>query len=239
MISPRITSMKNSYSIFCDESCHLENDDKSVMLFGSTWCPELEVYSISEDIRDLKNKHEARGELKWTKVSPSRINFFHAVVDYFFSKESLNFRALIVEDKEKLDHSYYNKGSHDSFYYKMYFYLIRNLIEKDNCYRIFLDIKDTRSQVKINKLKEILRNNFFDSEHALIRNIQQIRSSESEVLQISDFLLGAISYQCRGLSSSDSKLSIISHISDYVGFSLDQSTPPWEEKFNLFFFSPR
>lgn len=231
--------MGNSYSIFCDESCHLENDDNPVMLFGSAWCPESEVYSISEEIRNLKNTYEARGELKWTKVSPSRIKFFHAIVDYFFSKGNLNFRALIVNDKEKLDHSYYNKGSHDSFYYKMYFYLIRNLIEKDNCYQIFLDIKDTRSQVKINKLKEVLRNNFFDSEHALISNIQQIRSSESEIMQVSDFLLGAISYHCRGLSSSDSKLSIIAHIYDSVGFSLDQSTPPWEEKFNLFFFSPR
>jgi len=76
----------------------------------------------------LKEKHSARGELKWTKVSASRESFFLNVVDLFFSSANLNFRCLIVNDKAKLDHEYYNQGSHDSFYYKMYYYLLRNVI---------------------------------------------------------------------------------------------------------------
>ena len=30
--------MSETYNIYCDESCHLENDDKPVMLLGAIWC---------------------------------------------------------------------------------------------------------------------------------------------------------------------------------------------------------
>ena len=132
--------MNDTFSIFSDESCHLENDQNSMMLFGSTWCRESEVYRISEDIRNIKDANQARGELKWTKISPSRRDFFHEIANYFFSENELNFRCLVVSNKEKLNHSYFNKGSHDSFYYKMYFYLLRSIIKPDNTYKIYLDI---------------------------------------------------------------------------------------------------
>lgn len=231
--------MKDIYSIYCDESCHLENDENSIMLFGTSWCLETEVPRISSEIRRIKEEHQARGELKWTKVSPSREHFFIEIINYFFSEKALNFRCLVVNEKDKLDHSYYNKGSHESFYYKMYFYLIRNIIVPERKYKVYLDIKDTRSQLKINKLTEVLRSNFHDYEHALIDRIQQIRSSESEILQIADFLMGSIAYHNRGLSGSKTKLSIIKLISELSGRDLISTSPPWDEKFNLFFFSPR
>jgi len=231
--------MNETYSIYSDESCHLENDRNSIMLFGSTWCRESEVTRIANDIRSIKTAFHARGELKWTKVSPSRRDFFHEIVKYFFSESELQFRCLVVSNKEKLNHSYYNKGSHDSFYYKMYFFLLRNIIKPSNKYKIYLDIKDTRSQVKIIKLTDVLRSNFHDYEHDLIDRIQHIRSSESEILQVTDFLLGAISYKCRGLSGSKTKTTITESISHFSGLDLTHSTPPWEEKFNLFFFSPQ
>ena len=27
------------YTVFCDESCHLENDDSPVMILGAMYCP--------------------------------------------------------------------------------------------------------------------------------------------------------------------------------------------------------
>ena len=231
--------MNDTFSVFSDESCHLENDQNSIMLFGSTWCRESVVSRISDDIRSIKEVHQARGELKWTKISPSRRDYFHEIVKYFFSENELHFRCLVVSNKEKLNHSYYNKGSHDSFYYKMYFYLLRNILKPNNRYKIYLDIKDTRSQIRINKLTEILRSNFLDHEHELIDRIQQIRSSESEIIQLADFLLGSVAYRYRGLSGSKTKIQITNYISELSGLDLRTTTPPWEEKFNLFFFSPR
>jgi hypothetical protein len=144
----------------------------------------------------------------------------------------------VVDDKSRLDHSYFNQGSHDSFYYKMYFYLLRNILKKGNQYCIYLDMKDTRSQRKIYTLKDVLCNNVYDFEQKMILRIQHIRSHESELLQLADFLLGAVSYRNRHLSDSKAKLEVIQEISKRSGLDLLKTTPPWEEKFNLFFFSP-
>jgi len=231
--------MANLISIYCDESCHMEHDHQPVMLFGAVWCPQEETRQHIEALRALKERHQTRGELKWTKVSRSRESFFLDAVDFFFSSAHLNFRCVVVENKAKLDHGYYNQGSHDSFYYKMYFYLLRHIISEKNQYDIYLDIKDTRSQIKIDHLKEVLSNNLLDFDRKVIRRMQHVRSKETELLQIADFLMGAIAYKHRSLTTNETKLKLINRICQLSGRSLLTSTPPWEEKFNLFVFSPR
>jgi len=231
--------MGEEYNIYCDESCHLEHDDKPIMLFGAIWCPSGEVKKNISELRQIKEKHHTRGELKWTKVSPSRKSFFLEVIDYFFRTDGLNFRCLVVDSKKRLDHSYFNQGDHDSFYYKMYFYLLRNILSVDNRYNIYLDIKDTRSQMKINRLRDVLCNSFRDFEREMINRIQHVRSKEVELLQVADLLIGAISYSNRQLKSSSSKVAVVNKIRQYSGLTIQNSTPPWEEKFNLFHFSPR
>jgi hypothetical protein len=228
-----------TFNIYCDESCHLEHDKQPVMLLGCIWCPEGKVKDNTSIIKELKDKYHSRGELKWTKVSESRESYFIDLVNFFFSCNDLNFRCLIVNNKESLNHSYYNQGSHDSFYYKMYYYLLNNVISADNEYKIYLDLKDTKSQSKINKLREVLCNSLHDFDRKLIHNIQHVRSKELELLQLADFLMGAVGYRSRNLSSNPVKLDVITRISELSKVSLIESTPPWEKKFNLFFFSPR
>jgi len=194
---------------------------------------------ISIKIRELKAEYNARGEVKWIKVSPAKEEFYSKLIELFFSTNELNFRGLIVTDKEKLDHSYFNQGSHDSFYYKMYYYLLRNILLPENKYQIYLDIKDTRSQLKIEKLREILCNTFQDFDGHMICRMQHIRSHESEILQLADFLLGAVAYGVRGLTTSKTKVLLVKKITTLCGTDITQSTPPWEEKFNLFVFSPK
>ena len=64
------------YNIYCDESCHLENDGKPIMLLGGIWCPIEEVKRLAAELRDIKNRYKATGELKWTKVSKARQDFY-------------------------------------------------------------------------------------------------------------------------------------------------------------------
>ncbi len=227
------------YNVYCDESCHLEHDRQSVMVLGCTWCPHENVKEIITHIRNLKEQYRARGELKWTKVSVSRIDYFINIVNYFFANDVLKFRCLIVNNKQLLNHNYYNLGIHDSFYYKMYYYLLHNIISEGNNYNIYIDLKDTLSQSKIYKLKDVLCNSFHDFDRKLIPIIQHVRSKETEVLQMADFFMGAISYYARKLSSNPAKVMIIDRISKLSRLGLDHSSPPWERKFNLFYFSPR
>src|SRR5574337_1068529 len=230
--------MSQIYNIYCDESCHLEHDRQPVMVIGGVWCPATEVKNIARQIRVIKEMHQARGEIKWNRVSKSRRDFFIELVNFFFQTPSLHFRCVVVADKSKLNHAYFNQGSHDSFYYKMYFYMLRNILSRPNQYNIFLDIKDTRSARKLQTLKEILCNNILDFTQQMIDNIQNIHSHESEILQLADLLIGAVGYQHRNLVENTTKIEIINQITAHVGHNLRSSTPPWIEKFDLFVFSP-
>ena len=226
------------YNIYCDESCHLEHDRQPIMVIGGMWCPKEAAKQISSEIREIKNRHNTRGELKWTRVSNSRQDYFLELVDYFFKTSLLNFRCLVVDDKTKLNHDYFNMGSHDSFYYKMYFYMLRNILKREHRYNIYLDIKDTRSARKIAMLKDVLCNNVYDFTQQMIGNIQNIHSHESEILQLADLFIGAVSYYNRDLAGSSTKKNVIQKIMTHAGQELNRSSPPWEDKFNLFIFTP-
>lgn len=238
----RAKRMKMIYNIYCDESCHLEHDRIDVMLLGAVWCPHDDRKSIAAEIRQLKAKHNAKGELKWTKVSVSRLAFYQELVDYFFARDELNFRCLLVAEKEHLDHSYFNQGSHDSFYYKMYYQLLLNIVcRTDSRFNIFLDIKDTRGSRKIRELHRILHIKLADREQSTIPRVQLVRSHESELVQLADFLIGAVAYCNRNdiAKRNTAKNAIVQRIRSQTGTDLKYSTPPWEEKFNLFIFHPR
>lgn len=226
------------YNIYCDESCHLKHDRQPIMVIGGMWCPKETAKQIASDIRAIKDRHGARGELKWTRVSRSRQDYFLELVDYFFRTPALHFRCLLVDDKSKLNHDYFNMGSHDSFYYKMYFYMLRNILKREHRYNIYLDIKDTRSAQKIAMLKDVLCNNVYDFTQQMISNIQNIHSHESEILQMADLFIGAVSYSNRNLAGSDAKKDVVQRIMAHAGQNLNRSTPPWAEKFNLFIFTP-
>ncbi len=231
--------MSQIYNIYCDESCHLQNDRQPVMLLGCIWCSLSEVPRLAAELRDIKKRYKAAGELKWTKVSASRVNFYLELVSWFLAEAPLHFRALVVLNKPALNHKYFNQGSHDEFYYKMYFSLLSKILSPDKQYNIYLDIKDTRSRRKVHKLSEVLCNDKFDFTSHMIRHIQNIHSNESDLMQLTDFLLGAVSYRHRRLSTNTAKEAVISRLEEGLCRDLLHSTPLREEKFNLFLFTPR
>lgn len=227
------------YNIYCDESCHLEKDASNIMVVGCIWCPKNKVDLISKEIRSIKKRYRTQGEIKWKKVSKSRATFFEAVVKYFLQNKDLRFRGLVVDDKKKLDHQFYNKGSHDSFYYKLYYQLLKIIISLPNTYNIFADYKDTYSYRSLQILKGILCSKFHDFENKYIQKVQPVRSQESELIQVTDILVGAIGYINRGLRGNNVKYNIVNMLQSKLDINLKESTPPCEEKFNLFIFSPK
>ena len=234
-----MNALQGAYNVYCDESCHLEKDHQPVMLLGAIWCRQSFVKRIALDLRGLKKKHNALGELKWAKVSKSKEAYYLELTDYFFRTDDLHFRCLVVANKAKLKHADFNQGSHDTFYYKMYFSLLKAILSPTNTYYIYLDIKDTRSKQKIEKLHEVLCNNVHDFTQEMVARIQHIRSHESELLQIADFLIGAVGYRNRDLKENVTKAAIVAAIEKEIGGSLHSSTSLFQEKFNLFIFSPR
>lgn len=238
--------MREIINIYCDESCHLENDKEKVMALGAVYCPASKKSEIFQMLSELKKKHNlipknkknpndnrTYYELKWNKISLAKINFFKDVVDYFFADDDLNFRVLVVPDKSKLDYEKFNH-THDTFYYKMYFSMLKVILNPDKAHHIFIDIKDTRSREKVHKLEQVLRNDKYDYAKEIIKKVQQVRSHEVELIQLADLLTGAVSYVNRGLSDSMAKNILIEHIRHRSKYSLTKSTLIREQKFNIF-----
>lgn len=227
------------YNIYCDESCHLEYDHQKIMVLGAIRCEKSYKKQAVNDIRNIKEKYNMNKfcEVKWTKVSPDKYEMYHELVNYFFSNPNLSFRAVIV-DKSQLKHDLFNQ-SHDNFYYKVYYQLFCRIIVPNNENYIYLDIKDTKGARKVRKLGEILANGLYDFNMECIKNVQIINSKESELLQLADIFIGAISYLNRNENEkenySKAKMNLIETIINSSGYNLRKSTFLSEEKFNLFF----
>jgi hypothetical protein len=222
-------------NVYCDESCHLEHDHQAVMVLGALWCPRDRSRVVAERMREIKDRHglAKNYEVKWTKISVAKRQFFIDLVDYFFDNEDLHFRALIVPDKSRLRHAEFGQ-THDDWYYKMYFDLLKVIIDPHLRYHIYLDLKDTRGKAKVKKLHEVLANEHYDFSRQIIERIQTVRSHEVELLQLADLLIGAISYVNRGLHSNAGKLAVLERIRGRSHYALTQTTLLKEDKVNLF-----
>lgn len=202
---------------------------------GAIWCPEAKAREIRDLIRNIKSESGLNRlfEIKWTKVSPSRLDFYLRLIDYFFNEADLHFRALVVPDKSVLEHDKFGQD-HDTWYFKMYFDMLKVILSPDACYRIYLDIKDTKSAVKVRKLHEVLSNNMYDFDRRIIERVQNVRSHEIELLQLADLMIGAVSYVNRGLATSQAKSTIINRIKEKSHYILTRSTLLSEKKVNIF-----
>lgn len=226
--------MSNIFNLYCDESCHLPNDSQPLMTLGLVACPQDKTREIAVRIREIKARHDLSSsfEIKWTKVSASKAQFYIDVVDYFFDDDDLQFRAVMA-DKDGLDHKRFNQ-THDDWYYKMMFRLLEPMLRPEAKFRVYLDKKDTRSSMKVRKLHDVLCNNLYDFDRQIVEWVQVVESHAVEQLQLADLLMGAVGYVNRNLAGNKGKEALIERIRQRSGYNLDRSTLLREPKFNLF-----
>lgn len=226
--------MPQLFNVYCDESNHLENGPVKAMVLGALYCHKDKIREITERIKEIRSKHGVgvNFEIKWTKVSPAKKQFYLDLIDYFFDDDDLHFRVVVI-DKTKLNHAKYDQ-THDEWYYKMYFELLSKIFDPRHQYYLYLDIKDTRSRNKIKKLREVLSNSMYDFDQRIIQRAQTIRSHEVPLLQLTDLLIGAVQSANRKDASSSAKKEIVERIRARSRYSLIHSTLPREPKFNVF-----
>lgn len=224
-----------TFNVYCDESCHLEHDHIPTMAWGAVYCPVRETRAISKSVRALKARHglATNFEAKWTKISPGKVDFYLELTDLFLTNKELQFRGLVVPDKKLLDHRRFEQ-SHDDWYYKMYFTMLSKIFSTKNRYRVYLDIKDTRGGPRMRKLHEVLANKLHDFKHQCIERVEQLRSHESELLQVTDLLVGALTYANRDFGNNTAKAIIIKQLQENLGENALSETSFWTAaKFNI------
>ena len=233
----------NKYNIYCDESCWMQFDDTHVIAWGALWCPYEKVVGFHEDLRAIKKNHGLSKdfEVKWKKVSPGKVEFYSEIINYFFKQDDLFFRGLLVPDKSILDHESFRQ-THNEWYYKMYFDLLKVIINPNNrsnsCFNIYFDYKDTWQANRLRELNTVLINYLGNAKANIINNFHSVDSDEVGLIQLADIFTGAIAYTNRDLKTSDAKLQLIKSIQDLSTLSLRNTTPQGSTKFNLLVWQP-
>jgi hypothetical protein len=222
-----------NYKIFCDESCHLQNDGWDSMSLGAVKCPANEYEKIKDDIKAIKLKHKTPFEIKWTKLSKSRIELYKELIDYFIDS-NITFRVVTIINKQDLDHKRFSQ-THSEFYYKTYYLVLKNIMNNNDSYKIYMDIKDTRGKEALNNLTDV----FEKSRELPTPFMQHIRSDESQLLQLVDIFTGAVSYKMRGLKTDGVKTELINYVEERLNIYLNTTSSYNYEKFNRFIQDPK
>ncbi len=223
-------------NIYFDESCHLLKDKSNVLGIGCLYCPAEKKKEIMYNIRTIKRKHGFKKdhEIKWTKVSNNKMQLYKELIDYLFNEKNLYFRAVITLQKNRLVVS--GEKEYRAWYEKMNYYLFNKIISYGYKYRIFLDKRDTKGKENLAKLREIICNSKYDFSMDIISSIEDINSNNNDLIQLTDLLIGALTYYHRGLSSSPAKREVARYLSSKTDIN---KTSLWSNtKFNLLIWSP-
>lgn len=216
------------YNYYCDESCHLQKDGKQFMVLGYIAVPYHKITQMKRELKTLRAKYKNTLEVKWTYLNEWNYPFYAKLVDWFFKKGGIRFRAIIVDKSryiaDKCDHDY------DKFYYLMYYQLLFHTLDPVEHYNIYLDIKDNLSSYRTEKLKDIL-----NVRMEIIEKIQHVRSHELDLLQLCDLFIGAIAYNLNQTGkASETKVRFIEKLKIRTRTDLESTTSKRISKFNLF-----
>ena len=235
-----IETLLSATNVYIDESGHTDDPSSNTMVLGALWISVPQLSLFTDAIRTVKKKHDiaSQREIKWTKVSPAKLDYYKELVDVFFAVEQVNYRAVVI-NKSIIDYEAHNK-TRDDFYYSMTYLLVRTFAEKRyGDMRLFLDYKDAWSGIRTTKLASYLRNTGRLHNASLLA--QPLRSHEVIGLQIADLFTGAVMYANRPQEEqkSDAKKELISYIEHSSGQKLTCGTPHSSEKINILMWEPK
>lgn len=222
--------------VYCDESRQdlLINKEKissnnKYTVLGGIWIDKDFKNSFKGKVKELRSKYNVYGEIKWKKVSSSKMEFYKELIKLFFGSEKIAFRAIVI-DASVFDLDKYHNNSGELGFYKCYYQLLKEWISKENRYSIFLDYRKDKSRTRAYELKKCLNNHI---KCKSVDNIQFINSKESILLQLEDVIMGCIGYKYNyGYEGkSNSKNEILNEIEKYY---IIEETISTKKKFNIF-----
>lgn len=224
------------FDVYCDESRVTSDRRDEFMVIGGLMCPTAKKRAIVRKIDDMRGFYGVQGEFGWKTVCPSKVEFFLALIDLFFSDPDLRFRCVVVSRSET------DFKDDEERFRLIYYQVFNNWLDRRARYRLFLDRRvDTRDRVSTLRRCLIDTRQFGES----VRFVEEVESRENNMVQFVDLLVGAIGYAWNGRAdvdgASEAKRKACRAICSRLGvLTLNHyKTGPGEEKFNVFHFLGR
>lgn len=221
--------------IYCDESRleFLESKDDGFMVIGSLWLVREERESLKNQIKELKNEHDFTVEIKWTKISYTKLDFYKGLIDIFAKFEAFHFFKAIAVDTSKINFEYHQNNSDIGFYkfyYQMLVHKMRTATHHHEYY-VYVDDKTNKVHKPLPLLKTILNNAIYTGSIALV---EPRNSYENLFIQLVDVLLGLVSYGYNTVERKGAKGELYTYAESVFGISLNRHTLKGAEPFNIF-----
>lgn len=218
-----------TYNVYCDESRHTSDASDRYMVIGAIACSRHRKRELVGEIHRLRRRHGAQGEFGWKRLSPNKREFYLGLLDLFLATPDLRFRCIVV------DRTTFVSEDPELGFYKLYYQMLVHWLQPGCDYYLYLDWQQNREQNRFRDLRDILRRKL--SGRAKILALEPSKSRELELLQLTDLLIGAVGYDWNGRSGSEMKAEFCRKLARAFGRgNLKFSTPPPEEKFNVFRF---
>lgn len=221
------------FDVYCDETnpdlLFSKNPRFKYTLIGGLWLPRNQREEVKSYIKRIRSEHDVHSEFKWNKVSWNRLDFYKALIEYFFSNKELRYRCIVI-DSERFDPDYH-EGDQELGFYKLYYQLLQQWMTQDNRYNVFCDYLRNRRSGRLVDLANCLKVHCF-----IVSDLQMqyVPSRESTLIQLTDLLTGITSASLNGSTKPKSaKFNLIEQFSEYLGHQIIP-TGPCEKKYNVF-----
>lgn len=219
-------------AIYCDESRHEGQSAQRYMVIGGLWLPRAKRQEILAPIRALQKQHRIMGELKWGKVSNSRLLGYRALIDLLASRDDVHLRCIVV-DKTKADQEKYFQNDRQFGFWVFYWHCLKQWMGNWNTYYVSIDFKPESLRSGPRRLRQVLENECV--RRCWLKSLGCVDSKENLFCQLADVLIGAVGYEQNGLHGSAAKQSLCAHIAKaYRRRDLAGSDLPSRHKLNIF-----
>jgi hypothetical protein len=206
--------------LYIDESSQTQN---RFLVLGGINVPAEAEEVFDQEILATRQPALPHGEMKWQKVSKSKLATYMRVADIIFSHRfsiirDVQFHSLVV-DTRKLKDKAFNGGSREVGFNKEIYFLCQKFgrLHRDALFHVYLDHRETSSST--DELRSILNHGIRKKQPGRdwpYRRVHFRNSSTCLALQVVDLYLGAIAFRLNGHYDAEGASEAKRQLSDFI-----------------------
>lgn len=220
------------YNVYVDESC---KDVHKFLVLGGLVVHSGEDASVCQSLQQVRRTHDTFGEVKWVKVSKSKLAFYKDFVDVFFARagrDELHFHSLVV-DTATFNHKKWNMGDAEIGFNKLIYQLLLHRFGKRYGHMPLHAYLDARSSKDSPEAIRPMLNAALAREGISGRPFKKIhfmQSHDSEVIQLNDLLIGALGFRRNGRQHLADASAHKKELAEYIArkvLTIQKERPNW------------